>query len=72
MVLYTLLSGLPPFWGDTEEEIFKMILIADLDLDSEVCCDRGYCPPALPLLSMPPTGATQLHSVCGLVPGDHR
>ena len=26
VLLYILLSGLPPFWGDTEEDIFKMVL----------------------------------------------
>ena len=25
MVLYILLSGVPPFWGDSEDAIFKMV-----------------------------------------------
>lgn len=32
--LYTLLSGLLPFFGETEEEVFDMVLHADLDLDT--------------------------------------
>ena len=32
--LYILLTGLTPFWGDTEEEIFRMVLHADIDFDS--------------------------------------
>ncbi|KAK9800898.1 hypothetical protein WJX73_008296 [Symbiochloris irregularis] len=31
VILYILLSGLPPFWGDTEEDIFKMVLKGDVD-----------------------------------------
>eukprot|EP00884_Botryococcus_braunii_P004030 jgi/Botrbrau1/13628/Bobra.0373s0007.1 len=31
VMLYILLSGLPPFWGDTEEEIFRMVLKGDVD-----------------------------------------
>ena len=26
VMLYILLSGLPPFWGDKEEDIFRMVL----------------------------------------------
>lgn len=32
--LYILLSGMTPFWGDTEEDIFRMILHADINLES--------------------------------------
>ncbi|KAI3432381.1 hypothetical protein D9Q98_003937 [Chlorella vulgaris] len=32
--LYTLLSGLLPFHGETEEEVFQMVLHAELDLES--------------------------------------
>eukprot|EP00892_Ulva_mutabilis_P000128 jgi/Ulvmu1/10115/UM006_0066.1 len=40
VILYILLSGLPPFWGDergsgTERQVFQMILAGDVDLDSE-------------------------------------
>jgi len=32
--LYILLTGLTPFWGDTEEDIFAMVLQADVDYDT--------------------------------------
>lgn len=32
--LYILLSGLTPFWGECEEDIFTMVLTADLDFDT--------------------------------------
>lgn len=33
--LYILLTGLTPFWGDTEEEVFGMVLNADVDFQAE-------------------------------------
>ncbi|KAJ7550726.1 hypothetical protein O6H91_07G114800 [Diphasiastrum complanatum] len=35
VVLYILLSGVPPFWGDTEEAIFNAIKFGHLDLSSD-------------------------------------
>lgn len=35
VILYILLSGLPPFWGDTEDQIFKMVLKGALDFKSD-------------------------------------
>ncbi|KXZ53911.1 hypothetical protein GPECTOR_6g829 [Gonium pectorale] len=35
VILYILLSGLPPFWGDTNEQIFCMIRTAPLDFETE-------------------------------------
>lgn len=35
VILYILLSGLPPFWGDTEDQIFKMVLKGHVDFKSE-------------------------------------
>eukprot|EP00803_Ostreobium_quekettii_P009919 evm.model.scf_2513EXC.1 EVM.evm.TU.scf_2513EXC.1 scf_2513EXC:242-4351(+) len=35
VILYILLSGLPPFWGDTEEQIFKMALKGHLDFETD-------------------------------------
>lgn len=35
VILYILLSGLPPFWGDTEDQIFKMVLKGNLDFKTE-------------------------------------
>ena len=35
VILYILLSGMPPFWGDTETEIFKSILRGQLDFKTD-------------------------------------
>ncbi|XP_044461344.1 calcium-dependent protein kinase 1-like [Mangifera indica] len=35
VILYILLSGVPPFWAETEEGIFEQVLHGDLDFDSD-------------------------------------
>lgn len=35
VILYILLCGLPPFWGDTTEAIFKSVLWGELDFETE-------------------------------------
>ena len=35
VMLYILLSGVPPFWGETEQQIFDSILKGKLDFESE-------------------------------------
>ncbi|KAE8680619.1 Calcium-dependent protein kinase 2 [Hibiscus syriacus] len=35
VVIYILLSGVPPFWGDSEQEIFDEILKSELDFTSD-------------------------------------
>ncbi|GLT50040.1 hypothetical protein SLA2020_235520 [Shorea laevis] len=35
IILYILLSGVPPFWAETEQGIFEQVLNGDLDFDSE-------------------------------------
>ncbi|CAL0328498.1 unnamed protein product [Lupinus luteus] len=35
VILYILLSGVPPFWAESEQGIFEQILRGDLDFDSE-------------------------------------
>ena len=34
-MLYILLSGVPPFWGETEQQIFSAILEGNLDFSSD-------------------------------------
>ena len=35
VILYILLSGVPPFWGETEQQIFDAILKGKLDFQSD-------------------------------------
>ncbi|CAI5474732.1 unnamed protein product [Closterium sp. Yama58-4] len=35
VILYVLLCGLPPFWGDTTEDVFKSILWQELDFETD-------------------------------------
>ncbi|KAJ7537608.1 hypothetical protein O6H91_11G013500 [Diphasiastrum complanatum] len=35
VVLYILLSGVPPFWAETKQEIFSQVLRADIDFSSD-------------------------------------
>ncbi|XP_073151313.1 calcium-dependent protein kinase 26-like [Henckelia pumila] len=35
VVLYILLCGVPPFWGETEQEIFEEVLRGDIDFSSD-------------------------------------
>ncbi len=35
VILYILLSGVPPFWGETEQQIFDSILKGQLDFTSD-------------------------------------
>ena len=35
VILYILLSGVPPFWGETETQIFESILTGALDFESD-------------------------------------
>ncbi|XP_019153837.1 PREDICTED: calcium-dependent protein kinase 26-like [Ipomoea nil] len=35
VIAYILLSGVPPFWGETEQDIFEAVVNGDLDFKSE-------------------------------------
>lgn len=35
VIVYILLSGVPPFWAETEQGIFEQVLHGDLDFDSD-------------------------------------
>ncbi|CAI9765926.1 unnamed protein product [Fraxinus pennsylvanica] len=35
VIIYCLLSGVPPFWGESEQEIFEDVLYGDLDFSSD-------------------------------------
>ena len=42
VMLYILLSGLPPFWGDTEEDIFRMVLKARARMRAAATISQRY------------------------------
>lgn len=50
VILYILLSGMPPFYGDTETQIFKMVLrneVGALPIAAAFRCDISLSEAAL-------------------------
>ena len=64
VMLYILLSGLPPFWGDTEEDIFRMVLKASTPHRSQ----RQSWQPPPHHATLLPSMSDGYHHLCGLLP----